>query len=67
MAVLGPNAYREVVLRRNLARPSVSIATIRLGKVGMWRLSVIGWDFAPPACAPKRFIRVVEAPQVRGS
>jgi hypothetical protein len=59
--VLGPNAYREVVLKRNVAKPSVSSATIRLGKVGRWRLSVMGWDFAPPACAPKRFIRVVDA------
>jgi hypothetical protein len=43
-----------------MSRPSVSSATIRLAAVGIWRLSVIGWDFAPPACAPKRWIRVVE-------
>src|SRR5688572_17730451 len=59
LVVLGPYAYREVVLRRNVTRPSVSSGTIRLGRVGRWRLSVMGWDFAPPACAPKRFIRVV--------
>jgi hypothetical protein len=59
LVVLGPNTYREVVMRRNGAKPAVLSATIRLGKVGRWRLSVMGWDFAPPRCAPKRFVRVV--------
>jgi hypothetical protein len=62
IAVLGPNAYREVVLRRTKRQPSVSTATIRLATVGTWRLSVIGWDFAPPRCAPKRLVRVVRSP-----
>ena len=60
LAILGPNAYREVTLRRSMTKPAVSSATIRLATVGMWRLSVIGWDFAPPRCAPKRLVRVVE-------
>ena len=58
----GPHGeYREVVLRRLASRPSVSRVTIRLASLGTWRLSVLGWEFAPRTCAPPALVRVATA------
>jgi hypothetical protein len=59
LVLAGPRGERrEVTLRRLPSRPGSARGTIRLGSRGTWRLSVLGWDYAPRACAPPKTIRV---------
>ena len=51
-------AWRTVRLYRVHARPSVWRAAPRLRDRGTWRLSVLGWDYAPRTCAPTKLVRV---------
>jgi hypothetical protein len=56
----GPGGqYREVKLRRLTPRASKARATIRMAARGVWKLSVLGWAYAPQACAPPRHVRVL--------
>jgi hypothetical protein len=56
----GPGGqYREAKLRRVAPRASKARASIRMAARGVWKLSVLGWAYAPRACAPPRQVRVL--------
>jgi hypothetical protein len=40
------------------ADDGVGIARLALRKVGRWRFEAVGWEYAPPTCAPPRIVRV---------
>jgi hypothetical protein len=46
------------VLKTEGARDGVGVVRVAFARAGRWRLDAVGWEYAPPTCAPPRFIRV---------
>jgi hypothetical protein len=40
------------------ARDGVGVARLALPAAGSWRFEAVGWEYAPPSCAPPRIVRV---------
>ena len=47
-----------VVLKTQDAGDGVGVVRVAFPRPGKWRLEAVGWEYAPPTCAPPRFIRV---------
>ena len=45
-------------IRTTGAEDGVGVARIALPAVGRWKFAAVGWEYAPPTCAPPRFVRV---------
>ena len=45
-------------LKTQGADDGVGVVRVAFPRAGKWRLDAVGWEYAPPTCAPPRFVRV---------
>jgi hypothetical protein len=58
LVVSGPRGIRRDVSLRRTKDPAAWTTRLRLERPGIWTLTMVGWEYAPRACAPAARIRV---------